>query len=254
MVRCELFARASVLCLFLALPVAARSQEIDCLACHERLKDQKVVHAAMEMGCTGCHTGIDAQSVPHNITGTASKGLSADPPGLCYGCHDKALFTLKNTHAALGMGCTCHNPHSSSHPKLLAAELSETCFACHDRSPFSHGNVHPPAAGGMCSSCHNPHSSDQMSLLIKKPYDLCLDCHADIVTKPHVLSGFVSGSHPLGEPRKKSKSERKRLVKDLKRGTFYCGSCHNPHSTDTVHLLRFNAKSSMALCTNCHVM
>jgi predicted CXXCH cytochrome family protein len=256
MAQCKQFAGSTVVTLFLFFPVAAWSQEIDCLTCHEELKKQKVVHAALEMGCTACHTGIDAKSVPHSITGTLSKGLSADPPGLCFGCHDKAPFTLKKTHAALGMGCTsCHNPHSSSQAKLLVSEPPEVCFACHDRSAFSHGVVHPPVADGLCLSCHNPHASDQPNLLIKKPYELCLDCHADIVTKPHGVSGISSSGHPLGGPGKKNKSVRKRLVKDLKRGKeFYCGSCHDPHSTDTEHLFRFNAKSSMALCTNCHVM
>lgn len=256
MVQCKQFTGSAIVTLLLVLPLAAWSREIDCLTCHEELKKQKVVHAALETGCTGCHPGIDPKSTPHNITGDVSKGLSAEPPALCYGCHDKAVFTRKNAHAALGMGCTsCHNPHSSTQAKLLVSEPAELCFACHDRSLFSGKVVHPPVAGGMCTSCHNPHSSDQVSLLIKKPYELCLDCHADVVTKPHVLSGINTGGHPLGGPGKKNKSAKKGLVKDLKRGkSFYCGSCHNPHSTDTEHLFRFNAKSSMALCTNCHVM
>jgi predicted CXXCH cytochrome family protein len=35
---------------------------------------------------------------------------------------------------------------------------------------------------------------------------------------------------------------------------FYCGSCHNPHSTDSPLLFRFNAKSQTELCINCHKM
>jgi predicted CXXCH cytochrome family protein len=35
---------------------------------------------------------------------------------------------------------------------------------------------------------------------------------------------------------------------------FYCGSCHEPHSTESPKLFRFNAKSSMGLCNNCHKM
>jgi predicted CXXCH cytochrome family protein len=33
---------------------------------------------------------------------------------------------------------------------------------------------------------------------------------------------------------------------------FYCGSCHDPHSTNTLNLLRFNAQSAQDLCKNRH--
>lgn len=242
--------------LFSIVPLTAFCQEIDCLKCHAKLKKEKTVHAAMEMGCVACHTGIEARTMPHKKTNKISKGLSAEQPDLCYGCHDKALFNKKNVHAAVGMGCTgCHSPHSSKNAKLLTAEAPGLCFNCHDKPNFSKKIVHSPVAAGMCLGCHTPHSSDQVALLIKKPYDLCLDCHSDTIKKPHAVTGFGAGRHPLGEPKKTKQGEEKEL-KDPSRPdrAFYCGSCHNPHSADGGRLFRFNAKSGMNLCTNCHKM
>lgn len=247
---------ACCLALFALAASPAWSQEVDCLACHARLKKEKVVHAALEMGCPSCHTGIDARKVPHKKTTGVSKGLSAEQPDLCYGCHDRGMFTKKNVHAAVGMGCTgCHNPHASKNPRMLSAEVPDLCFTCHDRSLFSRSVAHSPVAAGMCLSCHNPHSSEETALLVKKPYDLCLNCHPDVNRKPHAIAGFNAQRHPLGEIKKTKKGEAKEL-KDPARPdrTFYCGSCHNPHSTDGGRLFRFNARSAMSLCTNCHKM
>jgi len=244
------------LLLFSILSSAAESGEIDCLKCHAKLKKEKVVHAALDMGCLSCHSGLDAGVVPHKKTGAFPKGLSADQPDLCYGCHDKGLFTKKNVHAAVGMGCTgCHNAHSAKNAKLLSSEVPDLCFSCHDQSMFSKKTVHPPVAGGMCLSCHNPHSSEDLALLIKKPYDLCLDCHGEVPKKPHAVSGFSSRRHPLGEAKVTKKGEEK-IMKDPSRPgkPFYCGSCHDPHSTDVNRLFRFNARSGMGLCRHCHKM
>jgi predicted CXXCH cytochrome family protein len=232
----------------------AFSAKIDCRSCHRLLASEKVVHPAVEMGCPVCHTAVDVSKFPHRMTNKIAKGLSAQQPELCYGCHDMAIFTKKNVHAAIGMGCTgCHNPHSSKNSKLLRADPPELCFSCHDKSPFTDKRVHPPVAAGMCMSCHTPHSSEVSPILLKKEYDLCVDCHPDIPKKAHVISGFGIGKHPLGEPKITKKGEVKQLKNPAKPDkVFYCGSCHNPHSTQVKGLLQFNALSSQELCANCH--
>ncbi len=242
----------------------AAAADIDCLKCHSKLTKGTVVHAAVSMGCTACHTAIDAKTVPHKKSGAAAHGLSAEQPDLCYGCHAKEAFEKKDIHPALGMGCTsCHNPHSSNIPKLLLSEAPELCFTCHDKALFNKKTVHAPVAGGMCLTCHVPHSSNEVALLANSPYDLCVTCHSEIPQKPHAVSGFSAASHPLG-PKKVSRRKSKR---ELSSGTtntlmdparpgraFYCGSCHEPHSTESPRLFRFNAKSAMSICTNCHKM
>jgi predicted CXXCH cytochrome family protein len=217
----------------------ASAADIDCLKCHSKLTKGSVVHATVSMGCTTCHTAIDAKTVPHKKSGAVAHGLSAEQPGLCYGCHTKEAFEKKFAHAALGMGCTsCHNPHSSNMAKLLLSKAPDLCF-----------------------TCHVPHESDEVALLANSPNDLCVTCHSEVAEKPHAVSGFSAASHPLG-PRKGGKRKAKRDVSSGTSNTvmdpsrpgraFCCGSCHEPHSTESPRLFRFNAKSAMSLCGNCH--
>ncbi len=282
------------------------AESVDCSMCHPDLAKKKTVHAAIGMGCATCHTNLNVSEVPHKVTGKVPKGLSSAQPDICYGCHDISIFSKKNVHAALMMGCTtCHNPHSTDAQKLLVAELPDLCFNCHDKKKFDGKTIHPPVMGGMCTSCHNPHSSNnaklliseapdlcfnchdkaifskknvhapvaggmclschaphataEMALLPKRPMAVCLDCHPDIPKQLHVVAGT---GHPLGSLQKadgkdekaKGKRKGKGPLKDPAREgkEFYCGSCHNPHSSDSKRLLRYKAATPFELCINCH--
>lgn len=234
-----------MLFLFLCFSSGSSAAEIDCLTCHADLINKNVKHPAVDMGCPTCHSAVDAAEVPHKMKNKIKKGLTSDQPDLCYGCHDKSLFTKKTVHAAIGMGCTgCHNPHSSDKQKLLQSDVPALCFTCHDKAEFSKKNVHAPVASGACLKCHGPHSSDDIALLKKEPFSVCLDCHAAVEKKPHAIKGFKNAGHPLW---KKDRKDPKRPDRP-----FYCGSCHNPHSSDSVRLFRYNASSTMGICTNCH--
>ncbi len=240
---------------FLVQIFVASAQETGCVKCHDQLMRGKVIHIVVRyrIGCSFCHSGIIASSVPHKRTNTREKGLIALQPDICYNCHDKGMFTKKDVHAALGMGCTgCHNPHSSDNPKLLVSGQPDICYNCHDKAGFSKKTIHSPVAAGMCLSCHTPHASDQMALLMKKPFLVCLDCHGDVLTKSHLNIDSTSARHPLGEPVKKPSGEKEFGNPAQKDKPFYCGSCHDPHSTDTPHLFMFNAQSPKDLCKNCH--
>lgn len=235
------------------LPAAAFAADVDCLKCHDKLlKGKTVVHPAVQMGCPTCHSGIaDALKAPHKKTTAFAKGLSADQPELCYGCHDKEKFAKSVVHPALQMGCTaCHDPHGSNKPKLLSADVPDQCFSCHDKAEFSRINVHAPVAGGMCVTCHDPHSSAQAVMLVKPMIELCADCHEKITTRPHA----VAGGHPLGQEKKDKKGNPLPPPADPKRKgkLFSCASCHNPHSSDSRRLFRYAASSPMELCVNCH--
>ncbi len=228
----------SIALLILLLPCSALSITPDCQKCHEKLLKEKIVHPAIAMGCEACHTNIDASTVPHKNTGKIAHGLSSDQPTLCYGCHDSSLFTKKDVHPALSMGCTvCHNPHSSAYAKLLVAQPPELCFTCHDKAGFTNKlNNHLPVAQGKCLICHTPHSSDEMALLLKKPMDVCLGCHENI----------THGGHNTMTPGKE-------LQDPLRPGKpFYCGTCHNPHGSNGVLMFRFDAQSAKSLCEHCH--
>lgn len=219
--------------------------EVDCLMCHEQLSKEKVVHPALSIGCPTCHSAIDAKDIPHKKTNNIPKGLSSAQSDLCFNCHDKAMFSKKTVHPALGMGCTvCHNPHSSKNAKLLNSEPPDLCFNCHDRAEFTKKNVHPPVAGGMCTNCHNPHSTDFTSLLLKDVNSLCFNCHTepDLKSGLHVVRGFTTGGHLV-----KGKTDPKRQSKE-----FSCVSCHTPHSSDSIKLFRYKAQSLFELCVHCH--
>lgn len=231
----------------------ALAEGMNCLTCHKELTTGKVVHAAIEMGCPTCHAGIDASAMPHKKTNKSAKGLSSEQPELCYGCHDKAKFAGKHVHEAIGMGCTgCHNPHSSANAKLLKAKLPELCYNCHDKGEFGKKNVHMPVAGGECLTCHKPHASENIALLTKEPIKVCLECHADVRKKPHAVTGFAMTGHSIGLLRRGDKEFKDDPARKGKK--FYCGSCHNPHSSDYAKLYRYKANAPFDLCTYCHKM
>lgn len=240
----------AALCMFLlcsaaalSLPHMTEGQQINCLDCHGDLAPEKGVHPAVAMGCLSCHTGIDASDVPHKKKNNIAKGLSAEQPDLCYGCHDKSMFEQKVVHAAVGMGCTgCHNPHASKNPKLLATELPDLCYTCHEKGMFTKKVVH--AALGMgCTVCHRPHASDSPSLLTAPAGKLCVTCHEKQSSGRHFMSRFSAiDDHPV-----QGKADPSRPGRELS-----CVSCHNPHSSVKHKLLVDESASSGNLCLLCH--
>ncbi len=190
-------------------PAKQKEKVIDCLECHGDLAKGKSVHPAVSMGCDGCHTAVDAALIPHRIKNKLAKGLSMEQPGLCYGCHDKAVFTKKVVHGAIGMGCSiCHNPHVSvDAASLLLQPVGKLCVTCHDKQAsgkhvmagYALGDDHPvwgkvdPTNSSRelsCISCHNPHSSSKLKLFAnetKSPDSLCLMCHRKISIKSDSL-------------------------------------------------------------------
>lgn len=243
---------------FIAMCIASliapsRGDAADCLACHGDLAKGKSVHAAVQMGCETCHSAIDASNIPHAKTGKVARGLSADVPDLCYTCHDRKKFSGKYIHAPVGIGlCTgCHDPHRSGNAKLLKKAAPDLCFGCHEKSGFSKKNVHAPVAGGVCLDCHAHHSAEEFALLKKEAPFVCLECHGDVRKSPHAVTGFETAGHPLGIARK----GKQYLTDPARPGKrFYCGSCHNPHSSDWGRLFRYQAEGTFGLCSHCHKM
>jgi predicted CXXCH cytochrome family protein len=222
---------------FLPSPVSA--EETGCRKCHEKLVKEKVVHPAIEMGCEVCHSGIVAATVPHKKTNARAYGLSSDQPQLCYGCHDASLFTKKDVHPAVTMGCTnCHNPHSSPYAKLLVSEPPGLCYSCHDKAGFTGKMInHEPVYAGKCLTCHTPHSSDETALLLMQPLEVCLQCHKAITHgQQHKVT---SSGKAIEDPTRPGRS-------------FYCGTCHEPHGSNGMLMFRYNAQSVTELCLYCH--
>ncbi len=231
------------LAIFILLCGSYSSAQMDCAMCHGDLASKKVVHAAVHMGCETCHTAVDPSDIPHKIKNKVSKGLSSSEPDLCFTCHDKSKFSKKYVHSAVSMGCSnCHNPHSTDNEKLLNSPLPDVCYNCHDKGGFSKSNVHMPVAGGMCMSCHDPHSTDNPVLLNKAFNGVCIDCHQDVTKTPHAIQRGhrLGGDGKLNDPARKGKK-------------FYCGSCHDPHSSNAMKLFRYEVESPIKLCAKCHL-
>jgi len=217
----------------------------ECTMCHQPLTQGKVVHTALQMGCQACHTGVDASQLPHKFSG-ASKGLSAEPPQLCFGCHQQKDFSASTVHAPVNLGmCTsCHNPHSSAEAKLLVSAMPELCYQCHDQGGFQKKVVHAPVATGACTDCHAPHARNNPKLLLRRGPLLCRKCHPRVEKRPHAVVGFRGRGHPL-----RGKKDPLREGKP-----FECLSCHLPHASDWARLFRYKAESSFDLCLHCHQM
>jgi len=200
----------SCMVLLFLFPVIGGAEEINCILCHDQLTKGRSVHAAVKMGCATCHTAIDANTVPHKLLSKTVKGLSAEVPDLCFGCHNKAEFSRTNVHmpVAGGMCLSCHKAHASDNPYLLVKGTYDVCLDCHadmQKRPHvlsvSPGKGHPlgrsfkdektgqektvmdpnrPDKPFYCASCHPPHASNYRKLLrfeSTTAFDICTHCH-----------------------------------------------------------------------------
>jgi predicted CXXCH cytochrome family protein len=88
-------------------------------------------------------------------------------PELCYQCHDNFALGFKFVHGPAGGGyCTsCHNPHQSDLPKLLARKGQQLCLTCHDQGTIFKQPAHKDNGDSDCTSCHNPHGGNKRYFL-----------------------------------------------------------------------------------------
>jgi predicted CXXCH cytochrome family protein len=167
----------------------------------------------------------------HNCTECHQSRFSVNLKGpqkqVCFTCHDDFLEKVKVKHMPADNGecSSCHNPHGSSNPKMLAETGQALCLKCHD--PFPKAKVvHLPVENGECASCHNPHGSNQKGLLLKPMGKLCFECHDDTEKK-------LTAAKVKHQP--------------VENGD--CISCHTPHQSDLKKLL---VKPDGKLCFECH--
>lgn len=203
-----------------------------CTACHEVKKEefgQKVVHSPVEEGCLDCHDPHES-GMRYQL-----KGEGDSLSGLCYNCHEAAIFKRESQHSPVAEGdcIACHRPHSSAHAKLLIApaEGGELCFQCHEdrKADFNLAYVHAPAQEN-CADCHDPHSAKARYMLKEEGGALCAKCHQEYSPKVYEAIKTATVKHPP--------------VADGK-----CVSCHRPHSSAYAGLLK---ESMEKLCFSCH--
>ncbi len=144
---------------------------------------------------------------------------------------------------AAAQGCeTCHGPgeaHASDPEKIKpgqfnkisAKAVTETCTTCHNRGTHAlwKGSQHE-ARNVSCVSCHSVHQPKSAKAQLKavNQQQQCMSCHRDKVAKLD-----RSGHMPVRE------------------GKMECSSCHNPHGSTNVRLLK-TGNSINESCSSCH--
>ncbi len=172
----------------------------------------------------------------------------------CATCHEtqsKQLHATLHGKAqnertpAAGQGCeTCHGPGQAHvdaggdktkirrFADLSAREVNDTCLSCHG-SRGSHaqwnGGMHD-ARNVTCTTCHSVHSpkSEKAQLKTITATETCATCH-----KQEVMKVQKSGHMPVRE------------------GKMECTSCHTPHGSNNVRMLKAGNNINEA-CASCH--
>jgi DmsE family decaheme c-type cytochrome len=173
-------------------------------------------------------------------------------PDTCLTCHEDKNKGYEGTpHArvanprtpAAGKGCeSCHGPgqaHAESggeapmkNPKeLKPQEVSEICTTCHNRSEHNQwdGSKHD-SRNVSCATCHSVHEakSEHKQLKTATITETCVQCHRKEVNKVHKSSHMP-----------------------VKEGNMECTTCHNPHGSQNVKMLR-EGNSVNEACATCH--
>jgi len=220
-------------------------------------------------------------------TGDAQNKFKLKPEArgkLCLNCHEEFNEKLKNpfihTPVKTGECSECHNPHTSSHGKLLGEDPNKICNKCHEGIvPESSKSTHKVAIEGSCIKCHSPHASNNPSILLKSGNDLCFICHKSIgdeikkVRFKHnpVEKGCINCHDPHASLKENYvlKDETISLCKSchktktssfIKQHMNYpvdkgnCSSCHNPHGSNRGGILFDNVHKPVAskTCNYCH--
>lgn len=150
---------------------------------------------------------------------------------VCLTCHvafqEKMKLPFIHTPVKSGNCSDCHNPHTSSHGKLLAEDPSRICQSCHEKIiPDNPRSAHKIVVEGNCTKCHDPHGAKNRNNLRLAGSELCFSCHEQ-------LGKDIAANRYKHNPVQKG-----------------CLNCHNPHaSSDADSILTTGVPG---ICTGCH--
>jgi DmsE family decaheme c-type cytochrome len=184
-----------------------------------------------------------AQSTGYVGDETCATCHDSEAKGLHQTLHGKAQNT-KTPAAKTGQSCeTCHGPgqkHVDSGKKedirrfttMKARDVNDACLSCHAKSAGHtgwQGSMHD-ARNVSCASCHSVHSpkSERAQLKTVTAVQTCESCH-----KQEAMKVQKSGHMPLRE------------------GKMECTSCHSPHGSTNVRMLKAG-NSINESCASCH--
>jgi DmsE family decaheme c-type cytochrome len=170
----------------------------------------------------------------------------------CLECHEdkgKSYDDSKHSRAqnprtpAAAKECeSCHGPGQAhvekdgeggmtSPKEMKPRAVSEVCTTCHNRTDHVawDGGKHD-SRNMSCVTCHSIHEakSDHASLKTETQIETCVQCHRKEVNKVHRTSHM-----PVRE------------------GKLECSTCHNPHGSQNVKMLR-EGNSINEACASCH--
>ncbi|MGE5242701.1 MAG: DmsE family decaheme c-type cytochrome [Betaproteobacteria bacterium] len=201
----------------------------------------------------GQQAGATVKSAPAASPASAAQASGYVGDETCTTCHEaegKGLGATmhgkaqnERTPAATGRSCeTCHGPgqaHVDSGDKtkikrftaMSARDIDETCLSCHAKGTHAEwqGSMHD-ARNVSCTTCHSVHSpkSAEAQLKTASASQTCIGCH-----KTEAMKVQRSGHMPLRE------------------GKMECTSCHNPHGSNNVRMLK-TGNTINEECTSCH--
>ena len=181
--------------------------------------------------------GEAAQAAP----ATPQKGyIGAEACATCHEGYEASIKATKHGQAKdprtpwAAQGCeSCHGPgeaHASDpekvkplqFDKISAKAVTDTCTTCHNRGTHAlwKGSQHE-ARNVSCVSCHSVHEPKSANAQLKavNQQQQCMSCHRDKVAKLD-----RSGHMPVRE------------------GKMECSSCHNPHGSTNVRLLKADSQ------------
>jgi DmsE family decaheme c-type cytochrome len=198
-----------------------------------------------------------ATAAPQAIKPAAASGSQQQAEYLgsdtCLGCHDDAAKHLADTlhwktanprSPAADKGCeSCHGPGSRhiedpgddtairKFSKMSPHETSATCLTCHAKGTHAlwDGSTHD-VRNLSCITCHSVHSPVSTRSQLKSADEpaVCISCHRTQVLKVSRVSHM-----PVPE------------------GKMTCSSCHNPHGSTNVRLLKVGNWINES-CVSCH--
>jgi DmsE family decaheme c-type cytochrome len=196
-----------------------------------------------------------ASPTPVSASLAAQQAGQSAGDAMCLTCHEDQGTQIRGTMhgraqhprtpaATNGRTCeTCHGPgqahvEAGGDPELMrspaempAREASATCTSCHNRGPHLQwsGSMHDQR-NVSCVTCHSVHSpkSDVAQLKKATQIETCAQCH-----KPQVLKVQRAMHMPVRE------------------GKMECTSCHNPHGSTNVKLLKVGNWVNET-CVSCH--
>jgi DmsE family decaheme c-type cytochrome len=171
--------------------------------------------------CTGCHE-TEGKTFPASPHGRARNPRSPAATRGCETCHGPGKAHTEDPSVPTSIRRFMTIP-----PR----QASETCLTCHTRGDHAlwKGSVHD-ARNLSCVTCHSVHNpkSDRAQLKTSTVTATCATCHRQPTMKLQ-----RTGHMPVRE------------------GKMECTTCHNPHGTTNVRMLRAGNWINEA-CTTCH--